>query len=275
MRIIKSNKEKENIFRSIIDYRFFLFQLVKRNITLIYRQTVLGRLWPLINLFLQSGIFTIIFSGLLDLPTDGVPPFLFYMCAMLVWIFFQSNTLKTSQIFTNFASFFVAAYFPRILIPLALILENIIFLIINFFIFISIYFCFSIMNFDLKLNYSLLILIPLIFIYISILSFSIGLIISCLSAKYRDLALIANHGLQLLFFATPIVYSAKNLDGIFSFLNYLNPVSYPVVLIKGIFFSTDLLPLNVLLVNVITCVMLFLIATSSFDKIVRKVVDYA
>lgn len=275
MKIIKSNKEKENIFRSIIDYRFFLFQLVKRNITLIYRQTVLGRLWPLINLFLQSGIFTIIFSGLLDLPTDGVPPFLFYMCAMLVWIFFQSNTLKTSQIFTNFAVFFVVAYFPRILIPLALILENIIFLIINFFIFISIYFCFSVINFDLKLNYSLLIFIPLIFIYISILSFSIGLIISCLSAKYRDLALIANHGLQLLFFATPIVYSAKNLDGIFSFLNYLNPVSYPVVLIKGIFFSTDLLPLNVLFVNVITCVMLFLIATSSFNKIVRKVVDYA
>ena len=92
------------------------------------------------------------------------------------------------------------------------------------------------LGFNIKINYSIIIYLPFLFAYISILSFSIGLVISCLSAKYRDLALISNHGLQLLFFATPVVYSSDFLSGGFRLLNYINPVSYPVVFIKGIFF---------------------------------------
>jgi len=275
MTIIKKSSNKEKLVVSIFKYRYFLFQLVKRNFIIVYKQTVLGRLWPIINIFLQSGVFTIIFSKLLKLPTDDVPPFLFYMCGMLVWFFFQSNTLKTSQIFTNFGYFFSAAYFPRILIPVALILENFIFLVINFFIFVFIYLVMKVMGYTINTNFSLLIYLPLIFIYISFLSFSIGLVISCLSAKYRDLALISNHGLQLLFFATPIVYSSQFLSGSFKILNYLNPVSYPVVLIKSIFFSTELLPFEVLICNLITCVVLFCFSIFFFNKVSRNVVDYA
>ncbi len=275
MKIIKKNNKSENIILSLINYKFFLIQLVKRNIILIYKQTVLGRLWPLINIFLQSGVFTIIFGKLLKLPTDGVPPFLFYMCGMLVWFFFQSNTLKTSQIFTNFGYFFNLAYFPRILIPIALIIENFVFLMINFILFILLYSLMYSLGFNINLNYSLLIFLPFLFIYLSVLSFSFGLMISCLSAKYRDLALISNHGLQLLFFATPVVYSSEFLSGSFQFLNYLNPVSYPVVLIKSIFFSTELLPLNVLVVNLFTCLLFFLISIFFFNKVSKSVVDYA
>jgi lipopolysaccharide transport system permease protein len=273
--IIKKGSKKENILKSILKFRFFLFQLVKRNFIIVYKQTVLGRLWPIINIVLQSGVFTIVFSNLLKLPTDNVPPFLFYMCGMLVWFFFQSNTLKTSQIFTNFGYFFSSAYFPRILIPVALILENCIFLIINFFIFVLIYLVIKVLGYSISANLSLLIFLPLIFVYISILSFSIGLVISCLSAKYRDLALISNHGLQLLFFATPIVYSSEFLSGSFKILYYLNPVAYPVVLIKSIFFSTELLPLNILICNLITCASLFFISIYFFNKVSQNVVDYA
>ena len=275
MKIIKKNTKKENLIYSLTNYNFFLLQLVKRNLILIYKQTVLGRLWPVINIFLQSGVFTIIFSKLLKLPTDNVPPFLFYMCGMLVWFFFQSNTLKTSQIFTNFGYFFNLAYFPRVLIPVSLIVENFIFLIINFVIFIFIYFVMFYLGFNIKINYSILIFLPLIFAYIAMLSFSIGLVISCLSAKYRDLALISNHGLQLLFFATPVVYSSEFLSGGFKFLNFINPVSYPVVFIKGIFFSTEILPFNVLVVNLATCIILFIISIFFFNKVSRSVVDYA
>ena len=273
--IIKKGSKKENILKSILKFRFFLFQLVKRNFIIVYKQTVLGRLWPIINIVLQSGVFTIVFSNLLKLPTDDVPPFLFYMCGMLVWFFFQSNTLKTSQIFTNFGYFFSSAYFPRILIPVSLILENCIFLIINFFIFILIYLVVKILGYSISADLSLLIFLPLIFVYISILSFSIGLVISCLSAKYRDLALISNHGLQLLFFATPIVYSSEFLSGSFKILYYLNPVAYPVVLIKSIFFSTELLSMNILICNLITCASLFFISIYFFNKVSQNVVDYA
>jgi lipopolysaccharide transport system permease protein len=249
--------------------------LVKRNLVLIYKQTVLGKLWPLLNIFLQSSVFTIIFSNLLKLPTDDVPPFLFYMCGMLVWFFFQSNTLKTSQIFTNFGHFFSLAYFPRLLIPISLIMENFIFLLINFSIFVLIYIAMLIIGYDINFNLKLIIFLPLVFIYIAILSFSVGLFISCLSAKYRDLALISNHGLQLLFFATPIVYSSNYLDGTFNFLNYLNPVSYPVVFIKSIFFSTEILSTNILIVNTITCITLFFLSVYFFNRVSRNVVDYA
>ena len=275
MKIIKNDNKSDNLILSILNYKYFLIQLVKRNLVLIYKQTVLGKLWPLIKIFLQSGVFTIIFSNLLKIPTDGVPPFLFYMCGMLVWFFFQSNTLKTSQIFTNFGYFFSLAYFPRILIPLALILENFIFLLINFAIFITIYIVMLFSGFSISFNLKLLIFLPLIFIYISMLSFSVGLVISCLSAKYRDLALISNHGLQLLFFATPIVYSSNYLDGKFNFLNYLNPVSYPVVFIKSIFFSTEMLSNSILIFNVVTCLILFFLSIFFFNKVSRNVVDYA
>jgi lipopolysaccharide transport system permease protein len=275
MKIIKKNNKHQNIFISILEYRFFLIQLVKRNLVLIYKQTVLGKLWPLLNIFLQSSVFTIIFSNLLKLPTDDVPPFLFYMCGMLVWFFFQSNTLKTSQIFTNFGHFFSLAYFPRLLIPISLIMENFIFLLINFSIFVLIYIAMLIIGYDINFNLKLIIFLPLVFIYIAILSFSVGLFISCLSAKYRDLALISNHGLQLLFFATPIVYSSNYLDGTFNFLNYLNPVSYPVVFIKSIFFSTEILSTNILIVNTITCITLFFLSVYFFNRVSRNVVDYA
>ena len=275
MKIIRKDNKNENLIISVFKYKFFLTQLVKRNLVLIYKQTVLGKLWPLINIFLQSGVFTIIFSNLLKIPTDGVPPFLFYMCGMLVWFFFQSNTLKTSQIFTNFGYFFSLAYFPRLLIPIALILENFIFLLINFFIFISIYIVMLFTGFSISFNLKLLIFLKFIFIYISILSFSVGLVVSCLSAKYRDLALISNHGLQLLFFATPVVYSSNYLDGAFYFLNYINPVSYPVVFIKSIFFSTEILSTDILIFNIITCLILFLVSIFFFNKVSRNVVDYA
>jgi lipopolysaccharide transport system permease protein len=275
MKIIKKNNKHQNIFISILEYRFFLIQLVKRNLVLIYKQTVLGKLWPLLNIFLQSSVFTIIFSNLLKLPTDDVPPFLFYMCGMLVWFFFQSNTLKTSQIFTNFGHFFSLAYFPRLLIPISLIMENFIFLLINFSIFVLIYIAMLIIGYDINFNLKLIIFLPLVFIYIAILSFSVGLFISCLSARYRDLALISNHGLQLLFFATPIVYSSNYLDGTFNFLNYLNPVSYPVVFIKSIFFSTEILSTNILIVNTLTCITLFFLSVYFFNRVSRNVVDYA
>jgi len=275
MKIIKKNNKHQNIFISILEYRFFLIQLVKRNLVLIYKQTVLGKLWPLLNIFLQSIVFTIIFSNLLKLPTDDVPPFLFYMCGMLVWFFFQSNTLKTSQIFTNFGHFFSLAYFPRLLFPISLIMENFIFLLINFSIFVLIYIAMLIIGYDINFNLKLIIFLPLVFIYIAILSFSVGLFISCLSAKYRDLALISNHGLQLLFFATPIVYSSNYLDGTFNFLNYLNPVSYPVVFIKSIFFSTEILSTNILIVNTLTCITLFFLSVYFFNRVSRNVVDYA
>jgi lipopolysaccharide transport system permease protein len=273
--LIKKKSSNENIIKAVLNYRYFLFQLVKRNFIIVYKQTILGRFWPIINIFLQSGVFTIIFSNLLKVPTDGVPPFIFYMCGMLVWFFFQSNTLKTSQIFTNFGYFFSAAYFPRILIPISLVIENCIFLIINFTIFISIYFLLKLFGYTIHSNFSLIIFLPLIFLYLSFLSFSIGLIISCLSAKYRDLALISNHGLQLLFFATPIVYSSEFLSGSFKFLYYINPVAYPVVLIKNIFFSTELLSLNILMINLITCVLIFCLSIFYFNKVSKNVVDYA
>jgi lipopolysaccharide transport system permease protein len=275
MKIIKKNKKNNNVIIEIISYKFFIIQFVKRNILLIYKQTVLGKFWPIINIFLQSGIFTIIFSNLLSLSTDGVPPFLFYMCGMLVWIFFQSNTLKTSQVFTNFGHFFSGAYFPRIIIPIALVIENFIFLIINLVFFLFFYILMIFYGFNLRLNYLLLIFLPLIFIYLALMSLSFGLLVSCLSAKYRDLALISNHGLQLLFFATPVIYSSQFLSGSFDFLPYFNPVIYPLVLFKSIFFSTEILSFNVLLVNIIMLVIIFSFSIFYFNKVSRTVVDYA
>jgi lipopolysaccharide transport system permease protein len=273
---IDAENIKLNFYRDLILFKPFLFQLVKRNLLQVYKQTVLGPFWQIINPIVQSFVLTLIFGKFLKFDTQGIPSFLFFLSGMIIWNFFQSTTAKTSDVFTNFSNYFYNCYFPRIIIPFALVIENYIYLLLHFFIFLFFYLYFYYSGSALSINFNLIIFLPFIFIYVSVLSLSFGLIISCLSAKYRDLKVISNYFLQLFFFFTPVIYSIDLIPENYKFVYFLlNPLIYPIILFKNIFFYTPLISILFLFIGLFFCLIFFFISIYIFQKISTKVADYA
>ena len=126
--------------KEIIKYKFFLVQLIYRNFSLIYKQTVLGPFWQILNPLIQSGVFSLVFGEFAKIPTNGVPPFLFYSSAMVGWVLFQSSFLKTSNSLINSSYILRFAYFPKLIIPISMFAESLIFFVIHFIIFLLVIF---------------------------------------------------------------------------------------------------------------------------------------
>jgi len=274
MRIIKKGSSKNTSLVEIFKYREFIFLLFVRNIATMYKQTVLGPFWQILNPLIQSLMFTLVFSKIAQLPTDEIPPFLFYSSAMLIWIFFQNTSLKISDCFLNFSQLIRNAYIPKITIALSLLLENIFLFCINFLIFILIYFYFIYLNFEINFNFKLLVFLPFTILYISILSGSIGLIVACLSAKFRDLRFIVSYSLQIAFYGTPIVYSLSSIPEKYHILYYLNPMTFFIDYFRNLFFSIGELNLDFLYSSIIFAVLVFYIAKKLYLNIVDNLVDY-
>jgi lipopolysaccharide transport system permease protein len=274
MQIIKKNSNNKINFKSIYQYRSFIYLLFLRNIATIYKQTIMGPFWQILIPLVQSGLFTLIFSKVANLPTDDVPPFLFYASAMLAWIFFQSTWLKTSDVLVNFSNYFRNAYVPKIVIVVSLILENVFIFTINFFVFILIYLYYLYLDFNLQINFKYLILMPFAVLYLSILATSIGLIIACLSAKFRDLRFVSQYGIQIIFYGTPIIYSINSVPENYKYLFYLNPITYFIDFFRVCFFSTTNIDLSYLYASIIIFFIIFYIAKKFFTNTIGNVVDY-
>ena len=274
MEIIKKNTLNKIEFETIGKYKTFIYLLFLRNIATIYKQTIMGPFWQILIPIVQSGLFTLIFSKVANLSTDDVPPFLFYSSAMLIWIFFQSTLLKSSDTLINFSNYIRNAYVPKITIVAALILENIFIFSVNLIIFILIYFVYSIQGFNLEISFAYIIFLPIVVVYISILSSSLGLIVACLSSKFRDLRFVTQYGIQIVFYGTPIIYSINSVPVDYKFLFYFNPLTFFVDYFRVAFFSTNPIEFNYLYSSVIIFIIIFFISKKLFQNTIGDVADY-
>lgn len=264
------------LFSELYIYRYFLIQLVKRNFISIYKQTILGPLWAVINPIIATGAFTIVFSKIAKLPTEGVHPFLFYYAGVTIWSFFQASVIKNSEIFISHSILFRNAYFPRIIIPISNLLDSIYIFCIQFIIFLALIAYFSIVNnFDIKINFLSFVYTFLIIVYLTLLSFSYGLIVSCLTAKYRDLRILSTFWLQLIFYASPVIYSTSLIPKHYDILFLLNPLVYPLELFKALFLSTPLPDIKFLVSGLIISFIMFFISIIFFIYIEKKFDDFA
>ncbi len=236
--IKKGNLSKIN-FSDIYLYRSFIYNVFYRNITVIFKQTALGYFWRIIIPIIQSGLIAIVFSGIAKLPTDEIPPFLFYYSGMIAWILFQSNVIKNSTIFLNYGHFLRNIYVPKICFPLAVVLENIYLFLINFIAFILIYLFFLYSGHKIDLNYKILIFLPIIIFYTSLIGMIFGLFTALISAKFRDLRFIVQNGMQIFFYGTPIVYTLNSIPEKYHAIFFLNPVVYPIDYFRNLFFSVN------------------------------------
>lgn len=269
---ITSNDFKFFDFLHIFQYFNLILLLVKRNFVVFYKQTILGPSWYIIQPIINSIVFTFVFSNIAGIETNGLPAFLFYLASSVAWGFFATNLQETSGTFVNNANLFSKVYFPRTVVPISILITSMFQFIVQFFILIIfiIYYAYGGLKFDF--NYYLF-LLPFVVIHISIIAFSFGLIISAITARYRDLSLALPFFVQIWMFITPIVYPLKEVPLNIQKIIVFNPMTAPVETFRNILFDPNSLSIsNYILSLILTSFFLFL-GIFFFKKIERNFLD--
>ena len=213
-------------------YRDLILLFTKRSFVVTYKQTILGPAWIFINPFLTSIIYTFIFGGIAGISTDGIPQILFYLSSNAIWGFFASCVTKNANTFTANANVFGKVYFPRLTVPISNVLASVIQFGVQM-ILVLIFLLFFILKGTVVPNWWMVTLIPLILLHLGVMGLGTGIIISSLTTKYRDLAVLVTFGVQLWHYATPIIYPLTEIaPGLLKTLIMINPVTSPVELFR-------------------------------------------
>ena len=213
--------------RELWHSRDLILLFVRRDFVSVYKQTILGPIWYIIQPLLTTIIFTVIFGNIAKLPTDGLPSFLFYMSGTVIWTYFASVFTKTSDTFVNNANLFGKVYFPRLAVPVSILLSNLIAFIIQFVFFLGFIRYFVARGTQLHPNWWIL-FTPVLLLMMAGLGLGFGIIFSSLTTKYRDLRFLVQFGVQLLMYVTPVIYPMSSIPQRYQAILQFNPIS-PVV----------------------------------------------
>jgi lipopolysaccharide transport system permease protein len=208
-------------------HRDLVLLLFKRDFVALYKQTILGPLWYLIQPLLTTIAFTLIFSRVAKIPTDGLPPFLFYMAGTVVWNYFATCMTKTSDTFIANAAIFSKVYFPRLVVPASVALSNVLTFAIQFVLLLACMAYFWSSGAAGVFGPGLLLVLPLL-VYLAVLGLGVGMVVSSVTTRFRDLAYLLGFATQLWMFASPIVYPLSQIPEQWRFVYMLNPMVAPV-----------------------------------------------
>jgi lipopolysaccharide transport system permease protein len=205
-------------------YRDLLWLLVKRDFVSFYKQTILGPLWFFIQPLFTTIIFTFIFGNLAGLSTDGLPQPLFYMAGITAWNYFADCLTKTSTVFRDNANIFGKVYFPRLIMPLSIVVSNLVRFGVQMLLFFMMigYYAYTGANFHLN---AYVLLFPILVLMMALLGLGLGLIITALTTKYRDLAFLITFGVQLMMYATTVIYPLSAAPAAYKWVIELNPMT--------------------------------------------------
>ncbi len=206
------------------EYRDLIKVFISKNFKTVYKQTILGPLWLVINPILTSIIFTFVFGNFAGISTDGVPKFLFYITGSTIWALFKNATMYTSNTFVTNRHIFTKIYFPRLASPIAQVICSTINFLIQLGALAVFFIGYMLTGTPLKIGPKMLLIIPIIF-QIAVLALGIGLISSCLCAKYRDFRMVISLVLDLWMYATPVIYPVSVTGGWMNALLQLNPLT--------------------------------------------------
>lgn len=219
-------------------YRDLIWLFVWRDFVAYYKQTILGPLWYLIQPILTTVVFTVIFGNIAKLSTDGLPPFLFYLAGNTVWTYFSTCLTSTSNTFTNNAGLFGKVYFPRLSIPISIVISNIISFGIRMLVFLGFLVYFILAGSEIYPNWWIL-LLPILLLIMAGMGLGLGIIISSLTTKYRDLQQLVSFGVQLLMYGTPIIYPLSSIEGQWRWIILANPMTPVVEVFRLAFLGTS------------------------------------
>ncbi|MBS0617805.1 MAG: ABC transporter permease [Spirochaetes bacterium] len=224
-------------WRELWKYRDLIFMFVRRDFVAFYKQTILGPLWYLIQPLFTTLIFTVIFSKLAAIPTDGVPALLFYLSGLVMWNYFSDCLVATSSTFLDNQGIFGKVYFPRLAIPLSVVLSKLIKFLIQLLLLTGFYLFFVFRGQAIQPSPWLIVVLPLLVVQMALLGLGSGILISSLTTKYRDLNYLVGFGVQLWMYATPIIYPISQVPEKYRFLVHLNPVAQVVTNFRYLLFG--------------------------------------
>ena len=217
-------------------YRDLLWMFIRRDFVSVYKQTVLGPVWFFVQPLLTTIMFTVIFSGVAQIPTDGLPPMLFYLAGTTPWNYFAICLTKTSGTFINNANLFGKVYFPRLVTPISIVASNLIQFSIQFLLFFGFLAYYLLRGYPLHPNWLMIVLLtPVLLLLMALLGLGTGILVSSLTTKYRDLTFLLTFGVQLAMYATPVIYPMSNIPAKYRVYIELNPMSAIIETFRSIY----------------------------------------
>jgi lipopolysaccharide transport system permease protein len=253
-------------------YRDLIGLFVWRDFVSIYKQTILGPLWYIIQPLLTTVVFTVIFGYVAKLSTDGLPPFLFYLSGVIAWRYFADCLNNTANTFVGNAHIFGKVYFPRLTVPVSVVISNLIGFGIQLLLFMA-FFVYYWKSSTVIHPQPALLLLPILVIQMAALGLGFGIIVSSMTTRYRDLTHLVGFGVQLWMFATPVVYPASSLPDKWRFILILNPMAPVVEAFRYAFLGTGSINLQCWLISLAITVCILFAGIVLFSRVEKSFMD--
>lgn len=253
-------------------YRDLLLLLVRRDFVATYKQTILGPIWFFLQPLLTTVTFTIVFGQMGKLSTDGLPGPLFYMTGITLWNYFADCLTKTATVFRDNASIFGKVYFPRLVMPLSIVISNLIKFGIQFVMLMG-FWMFYYFTTDLIVPNIHILLIPVLVLLMALQGLGWGMIISSMTTKYRDLVFLLTFGVQLLMYISSVIIPLSEASGIFLQIMEYNPLVPIIEIFKYSLLGKGTFTNGILMYSIISSVVVFLLGTAVFNRVEKSFMD--
>ena len=253
-------------------YRDLILLFVKRDFVVQYKQTILGPLWHIIQPLLTTLMFTIVFGKIAKLSTDGIPPFLFYMSGVVIWTYFSAVFTEVSGTFISNAQTFGKIYFPRLVIPISVLISKLVSFAIQFSFFLILLFFFVAKGAPIEPNWWVLIT-PLLLLMMGSFALGGGVIITAMTTRYRDLMVLIAFGVQLLMYLTPVIYPLSSLPEKWQFWASLNPIAPIIETFRYAYLGQGIVNISMLATSATIIFITLLLGVVMFNRVERTFMD--
>jgi lipopolysaccharide transport system permease protein len=254
-------------------YRDLLFLWVKRDFTATYKQTILGPAWIFLQPLLMTLMFTLVFGRFANLSTDGLPKILFYLAGVTIWNYFSESFTKTATVFKDNANLFGKVYFPRIIMPLSIVTSNLVRFIIQFSLFIGFIVYYKYIGNNQVMPNAMVWITPFLLLIMAGFALGAGMIISSMTTKYRDLAFLLTFGVQLLMYATPVIYPVNALPEKYRVYVLANPIAPVVETFRYAYLGTGAFSWTSLMYSFTAMVVILFVGVVIFNKVEKNFMD--
>ena len=258
--------------KELYKYRDLIFLFVKKNYAVMYKQTILGPLWLMLNPMITVLLYTFVFGNIAGLSTDGSPQLAFYLASNSIWSYFSTCLSQTSTTFTDNSFIFGKVYFPRLVMPISTVVTGLLDLVIQVVMLVITIGIYGLLGNPIKIG-SHILLVPILVLQIAFLGLGFGIIISSLTTKYRDLVIVVKFGIQLWMYASPVVYSISQIPNKYYGIYMLNPIAPIISVWRYAFLGTGAVPYFYWGISWITTVIVLLIGVVLFSKIEKTFMD--
>jgi lipopolysaccharide transport system permease protein len=261
--------------KDVWQYRDLLLLLVRRDFVSFYKQTILGPIWFFVQPVITIIIYTIVFGTLAGIPVDGIPKPLFYLAGTIIWNYFAECITKTSTVFKDNASMLGKVYFPRLIMPLSIVASNLIRFGVQFLLFIVLMIGYAASGSDFEPN-AYLLLLPVLILLVAALGLGLGMLISAVTTKYRDLAFVVSFGVPLLMYTTTVIYPLSVVIEKYpeySWLIKFNPITAVIETMRYGFFGKGTFSWELLGYSCSVTIIILLLGVVVFNRVEKSFVD--